>query len=149
MLLHTRLIQTHAVVTMTASIRLVRTVTLATIPPVSRTLLEETSPSLVDPTKRSGFNLLTLYYHTLTYTSMLLHIYIQAILCLCVCVQVSLYSKKGVMLAQVGEMESWIWCCRARPGQDPYQVVSMLARFPHNMHTVVGISVCDCIPFLT
>ncbi|XP_064399631.1 intraflagellar transport protein 122 homolog isoform X2 [Halichondria panicea] len=35
----------------------------------------------------------------------------------------SIYSKDGVMLSSVVQGESWIWCCRAKPGKEPYQLV--------------------------
>lgn len=37
--------------------------------------------------------------------------------------QASIYSKEGVMLSPVVSTDTWIWCCRAKPGKEPYQVV--------------------------
>ncbi len=34
---------------------------------------------------------------------------------------VVLYTKDGVKLGTVGDQESWIWCCAARPGVNPYK----------------------------
>ena len=56
-----------------------------------------------------------------------------------------MYSRHGVNLSPVGELNSWVWCCKTRPAQSDYQVVCVCVCVCVRVRVCVHICSALCV----